>query len=59
MRARNHTRLIHDNEIQKDVDVLSLRTLILVISDIFDFKETSSIDRNRYKEEEINGLYKE
>ncbi|MGD1834313.1 MAG: hypothetical protein ACPKQO_01145 [Nitrososphaeraceae archaeon] len=59
MRVRNNTRLIQDNEIQKDVDVLSLRTLILVISDIFDFKETSSIDRNRYKEEEINGLYKE
>ncbi|MGD1839032.1 MAG: hypothetical protein ACPKPY_13365 [Nitrososphaeraceae archaeon] len=59
MRVRNNTRLIQDNEIQKDVDVLSPRTLILVIFDIFDFKETSSIDRNRYKAEEINGLYKE
>ena len=59
MRARDNMKLIQKNEIPKNVDVLSLRTLILVISDIFDFKETNHHNRNRYMENEINGLYKE
>ena len=52
-------KLIQKNEIQTNVDVLSLRTLVLVISDIFDFKETRHHHKNRYMENEINGLYQE
>ena len=59
MRSKNNTRLIHDNEILKNTDVLSLHVLLLNTLDIFDFKENKIMVQNKRKENEVNGLYKE